>query len=580
MAKVDAGELLARALAAAGVHDVFALHGGHLDSFLQACPRNGIRLIDTRHESTAGHAAEAYARTTGQVGVCAITAGPGFTNSYTSIANAYLDAVPVLYITSSPPLREVELNVLQGGFDQVAAATPVTNWAHRVTSPERIPDLVSLALRKAYGGRPGPVLLEIPIDVFFTPVDERLATPTTGFDVSRPAPAPEVLRRALDLLRQAERPAIVAGGGTLFPSCAAELRQLADRTRIPVYTTGKAHGMLPVEHPANCRGAGGLGMLQTTGAAPDLVLLLGARQGMYTGGRSGRIIPNAAKLIQVDIEAAEIGRIRAADVAIAAGCRETLQAMLADPAPWPDWSAWADRAKAASGPFEQPFASLPAAAASGRLHPFHAAKAAFDSFGPDVIVTIDGGETGAWSGMFSRSSAPGGVLTNGYLGALGVGFGFAVGAQVAHPERRVVQVAGDGAVGFHLQEIDTMVRHNLPIVTIVFNNTAWGMSIHGQEGIYGAGAGVISRLKDTNYEQVAIALGGYGERVGNFEQIGPAIQRSLASGLPALVNLEIAPDVVHPLMGMMVGPASRPGEIVIPYYENIPPPPEDGAAIG
>jgi len=149
--------------------------------------------------------------------------------------------------------------------------------------------------------------------------------------------------------------------------------------------------------------------------------------------------------------------------------------------------------------------------------------------------------------------AAGGVLTNGTSGALGVGFGFAVGAQVAHPERRVVQIAGDGAVGFHLQEIDTMVRHNLPIVTIVFNNTAWGMSVHGQEGMYGTGAGVISGLRDTDYEQVAIALGGYGERVGNFEQIGPAIQRSLASGLPALVNLEIAPSVVHPMMGAMVG---------------------------
>jgi len=572
MAKVDAGELLARTLVQAGVQDVFALHGGHLDSFLQGCHRNGIRLIDTRHESTAGHAAEAYARTTGRVGVCAVTAGPGFTNSYTSIANAFLDAIPVLFITSSPPLRETELNVLQGGFDQVAAAAPVTKWAHRITNPERIPDLVSLAMRKAYGGRPGPVLLDIPIDVFFTPIDERLATTATGFHIDRPSPSPRVLARALGLLRQAQRPAMVVGGGVLFPPCNDEIRRFADVTGIPVFTTGKAHGMLPDDHPAHCRGTSGLGMLGAMGSAPDVVLLMGARQGLYTGGRSARILPSEAQLIQVDIEPSELGRVREADVAVAAGCRETLLAMLADPDPWPDRSAWTTRAKAASAPFEQPFAGLAAVTPSGRLHPFHVAKAIFDALGPDRIVTIDGGETGLWAGMFSGSTLPGGVLTNGYLGALGVGFGFAIGAQVAHPERRVVQIAGDGAFGFHAQELDTMVRHNLPIVTVVFNNTVWGMSVHGQEGVFGAGSGVISRLNDTDYERVGIAFGGYGERVSNFEQVGPALQRSLDSGLPAVVNVEIAPEVVHPIMGYMVGPASASGETVIPYYENIPAP--------
>ena len=572
MAKVDAGELLARTLVQAGVQDVFALHGGHLDSFLQGCQRHGIRLIDTRHESTAGHAAEAYARTTGRIGVCAVTAGPGFTNSFTSIANAYLDAIPVLFITSSPPLREAELNVLQGGFDQVAAATPVTKWAHRVTNPERIPDLVSLAIRKAYGGRPGPVLLDIPIDVFFTPVEERLATNPTGFQVERPAPAPRVLAEALALLRQAQRPAMIVGGGVLFPPCSAEIRSFADATGIPVFTTGKAHGMLPADHPANCRGTSGMGMLSAMGFAPDVVLLMGALQGLHTGGRSGRAIPGEAKLIQVDIEPAEIGRIREADVAIAAGCRETILAMLADPGPWPDRSAWTARAKAASAPFEQPFTAVPVVAPGGRLHPFHVAKAIFDTLGPDPIVILDGGEAPLWASTFLGSTLPGGVLTNGYLGALGVGFGFAIGAQVAHPERRVVQIAGDGAFGFHALELDTLVRHNLPVVTIVFNNTVWGMSIHGQEAAFGAGSGVISSLGDADYERVASAFGGYGERVSNFEQVGPAVQRALDSGLPGVVNVEIAPEVVHPVTTFMVGAASIPGEVVIPYYENIVPP--------
>ena len=190
MATVNAGQLLARTLAEADIADVFALHGGHLDTFLQGCREHGVRLIDTRHEATAGHAAEAYARTTGRVGVCAVTAGPGFTNAFTALANAYLDAVPIVVLTSSPPLREAERNVLQGGFDQLAAAAAVTKWAHRVTHPERVPELLALALRTAYGGKPGPVLLEVPIDVFFTPVDERLVPRPTGFAVERPARPP------------------------------------------------------------------------------------------------------------------------------------------------------------------------------------------------------------------------------------------------------------------------------------------------------------------------------------------------------------------------------------------------------
>ncbi|MCC7365754.1 MAG: thiamine pyrophosphate-binding protein [Dehalococcoidia bacterium] len=570
MAKLDAGQLLARTLVEAGVHDVFALHGGHLDAFLQGCTQEGIRLIDVRHEATAGHAAEGYARTTGRIGVCTVTAGPGFTNAYTAIADAYLDSIPVLFITSSPPLRETEWNSLQGGFDQVAAALPVTKWAHRVTNGERLPDLVSLAMRKAFSGRPGPVLLDVPIDVMFRPIDERAITRPTVFAVNRPAPAPADVARLVELLQGAERPALVLGGGTLFPPCAEEVRRFADATNIPVFTTGKAHGMLPPDHASNFGGMGALGLASAMGMAPDLVILLGARQGMYTGGRGTATIPAGAKIVQVDIEPAEIGRIRPVDLPIAAGCQELLRALLAEPKSLPDFAGWRTKVRELLPVMQAAFASLPAKAESGRIHPFHALKSVFDAIGPEAIITSDGGESGVWAGQFFRTGVPGGVLTNGYLGTLGCGTGFAIGAQVAHPGRRVVQIAGDGAFGFHLQELDTMVRHNLPIVTVVANNTIWGMSTHGQEGIWGAGQTVAATLRDTDYDRVAVAFGGYGERVKNFEEVAPAVQRSLDANLAAVVNLEIAPDVVHPLMVQMMAPPADPTDIVIPYYENIP----------
>ena len=188
MARINGGAVLAKSLAALGVKEVFALHGGHLDAFLVACAGESIRLTDTRHEATAGYAAEAYARATGTIGVCVVTAGPGFTNAVTAMTDAYLDAVPVLFITGSPPLREVATNPLQGGFDQVAMAAPVTKWSHRITNVERIPDLVDKAIRIAMTGRPGPVYLEVPIDIMFGPMrDEDLVLPSQPALSARPA---------------------------------------------------------------------------------------------------------------------------------------------------------------------------------------------------------------------------------------------------------------------------------------------------------------------------------------------------------------------------------------------------------
>ena len=246
MKTINGGAVLARTMSALGVKEVFALHGGHLDSFLVACAGEGIRLTDTRHEATAGYAAEAYARATGGIGVCVVTAGPGFSNAMTPMVDAWLDATPVLFITGSPPLREVATNPLQGGFDQVAMAAPVTKWAHRITNVERIPDLVDKAVRIALSGRPGPVYLEVPIDIMFGPMAEKdLVLPGRPALSARPAPSPEAVTRILDLLAAASRPAIIVGGGALSKRCAAELAEFARRTGTPVVRPRSPRGCPP-----------------------------------------------------------------------------------------------------------------------------------------------------------------------------------------------------------------------------------------------------------------------------------------------------------------------------------------------
>lgn len=581
MDKMTGGALLARTLRAAGVTDVFSLHGGHLDAFLIACADHGIRLTDTRHEASAGHAAEAYARATGKVGVAVVTAGPGFTNAYTAIANAYLDRMPVLFIVGAPSTRESDLNTLQGGIDQIAAASHVSKWAFRVGAGARLPEIVEQAIRRATTGVPGPVVLEVPIEVMFTPVKvpERIETLSNfGLDAG-PAPARAQVTAILDLLGAAARPVIVAGGGAALSDDGQALLAFAEATETPVVTAMKAEGMMPQDHPLNGGSAVSVPIAAAMGAAADLVILLGTRIGLFTGGRHG-IIPAGAKVVQIDIDGAEPGRGGPIDLAVMADCREALAALTEAAADrtWTSRGAWAERLRAARTAPHARWAGTPAHGDTGLLHPFHAAKALAEALPKDAVIVCDGGESSVWVRDHIRPEGRGAFMITGYLGTLGVGQGFAIGAARAFPDRPVVLFAGDGGVGFHIQEFDTMVRHGLQVITVVLNNACWGMSQNGQDLIYGEDRRAIVGLADSAYEKVAEAFGGFGARVDRLDQIPAAIQAALESGRPACINVRIDGAVVNPVTMAMVGmPAGKPkaaapkdgDKVVMPYYENV-----------
>ena len=264
MARIDGGEMLIRVLKQQGIREIFTLHGGHLDAIFQAALDHGIRLIDTRHEQAAGHAADGWARTTGRPGVAIITAGPGVTDVVTGVANAYLDCIPTLFIDGAAPLVDAETLPLQGGIDQVALMTPITKWAHRITHTHRIPDLVAQALRVATTGRPGPVFLEIPVDVLFKRIDEADAVfPERVRPGAQPAPPPAAVEQAIEWLRAAERPVILAGGGAWFSGAEAELPSFAECTGIPVFANSKARGMLSDNHPLCGRSFMSLGAVES-----------------------------------------------------------------------------------------------------------------------------------------------------------------------------------------------------------------------------------------------------------------------------------------------------------------------------
>lgn len=573
----NGGELLVRTLARAGIDTIFTLHGGHLDAIFQAALDHGLTLVDTRHEQAAGHAADGWARTTGQTGVAIVTAGPGFTDCITAIANAHLDCIPTLFIAGAAPLRDAETLPLQGGLDQVAMVAPITKWAHQITHTHRIPDLVAHALRMARSGRPGPVFLEVPIDVLFAPVDDTAITIPAPVLAAPPRPTADAVVTALDWLQDAARPVILAGGGTWFSGAERALVAFAERTGIPVFTNGRARGTIPAGHPLCGGGFTDLAMAAMTGGgAPDVVLLLGARIGLFTGGRSGAVIPHSAKVIQVDIEPSEIGRNRDIELGITADCRQTLldlDAAAAERA-WPDRSGWQTDAAGFGRAHALLFGSA-LEASDGPIHPYRLMAEIARALPEGSIVTADGGETASWMDMVAEVSAGGRWMSHGYLGCLGTGMPFAIAAQVAHPHRRVLCVVGDGSVGLNFAEFDTMVRHRLPIVVVVNNDQQWGMSAHGQDLIYGHDRRVVTDLSPAHYEQAAAGFGCHAEHVTEIAEIGPALERAFASGLPACVNVLTDPSVIAPvtmaLCGALAGDDanSNGGKVTIPYYEDL-----------
>ena len=576
MAEIDGGEMLVRVLEAERIRELFTLHGGHLDAIYQAALNHGLRLVDTRHEQAAGHAADGWARTTGQIGVAIVTAGPGVTDVITAVANAYLDCVPTLFIGGAAPLADAETLPLQGGFDQLDLMRPVTKWAHRVTHPHRIPDLVAQALRTATTGRPGPVYLEIPIDVLFARVDEsRPLFPRTVRPDAAPAPAPAAVERAIAMLHGAERPAILAGGGAWFSGATRELVAFAERTGIPVFVNAKARGMIPDDHPLAGRSFANLGAAaKLAGGGADVVMLVGARLGLFTGGRSGELL-GAARLIQIDIAGEEIGRNREVDVAIVADCREALRALddAASAERWPGRPTWQRAVGEARVLHRQMFRD--ASAKDGPpIHPYRLADAITRVVEREAVLVADGGETSSWLDMVAEVRGGGHWLSHGYLGCLGTGMPFAIAAKLAHPSRQVLCITGDGSVGLNFAEFDTMVRHRLAITTVVNNDRQWGMSAHGQQLIYGKERQVVTELAPTRYDLAAAGFGCHAEHVEEPRDLIPALERALASGKAACVNVMTDPEVIAPVTLAMYG-AFKPsvegkekkgGRVAMPYY--------------
>ncbi len=534
--KVLGADLLARALKQQGVDTFFFIMGAPMSSGEKAAINLGIRGIDVRHEQAAAMMAHGYARVANKPGVCMACSGPGTLNFGTGLATALVDCVPVVALGGSSPINEYQQGAFQE-FDQVAALRPVVKWAERIYDAKRIPDYVNLAFAKALSGKPGPVYLDFPSDVLYAEIDEDdVSWPVVKPEGHRTRPAGDeaLVEQAIEALEKAERPAIISGSGVLWSDASASLTEFVDATGIPVYTTPQGRGVVPEDHKAIFPNARSTALREA-----DVVLVVGTRLNYVFGRGMAPRFAEDVRLIRIDIDPDEITETPQVEIGIVGDARTVLEQMIAMAggrigpdtyAPWLEKLTAIENDKAAKFQPKLDSDQMP-------IHPLRLCKEIRDFLPRDAILAVDGQEIL----NFGRQSIPtyvaGHRLNSGTFGTMGVGLPFGLGAKAAKPDAFVMVLHGDGSFAMNGMELDTAVRHKLPVLTVISLNGGW--TADPEKIKPGRDLGY------TRFHDLAESLDCYGEYVERIEDIRPALERAaeqVRAGRPALVNVRTDPD--------------------------------------
>jgi acetolactate synthase-1/2/3 large subunit len=523
-----------------GIDHLFGVVGGHVYPIFEGCTAEGIRVIDVRHEESGAHMAEGWALTTGRLAACVGTAGPGFTNMLTGVANAHAGSSPLLAIGRRARVHEFDTRALQD-FNQIDVIKPMTKFARSVYETERIPEYFDLAIQHATTGRPGPVYLETPMDRLFAEVDDDdVHLPDSTAGKSLPAGNSQDVERAIELIDRAERPIVIAGGGVWWAQAQDDLEALIERADLPLFTRAAGRGCISDDHPLVI-GSGIAANPVTQGALAqaDLIVLLGTRFGFTF---EDRFVPATTKIVRVDIEPSAFSNGRGAEIGVVGDAGVVIR-QLADGVGRASHKEWVEQLQASAQGLAR--AIEPALNSDQRpIHPlrlFHEVSRFVDA---DTVLSVGGGDVCGWGNLILRAPGPGQFLsiTSSIFGCLGVAVPYGIAAKLAHPDKKVIVTTGDGSFGLTCMEMETAVRHNLPIVTIVGNDQGWGMIKRDFEKLKGE-AHPACGLSPTRYDKIVEGMGGHGELVDKPEDIGPAIQRAIDSGLPACVNVMIDPEI-------------------------------------
>jgi acetolactate synthase I/II/III large subunit len=527
------GRIVAKVLKARGVTHLFTLSGGHLFSIYDGCKEEGIEIVDVRHEQTAVFAAEGFAKATRSAGVAALTAGPGVTNGVSAIAGAQANGSPVTVLGGRAPEMRWGSGSLQE-FDHLPVVEALVKSAETVKDPGEIAARTAAALDLASAGPTGPTFIDFPLDVVFSEGEAGIPAAPAPVELT-PAVGVE---EAAELLADAERPVAMAGSGLYWGNGERQLQALAEALRMPVFLNGLGRGCLPADHDLCFSRARGTGLQEA-----DVAVVIGVPLDFRLG--FGASFGEQTKIVRVDAAANALSANRLPDLDLVGNVAATLGALheLTEgrsrslPA-WREQLAGieAEKREAERAELEDPRTPL---------HPVRIYGELGQVLDRDAIVIGDGGDFVSYAGRYVETFEPGCWMDPGPFGCLGAGPGQAIGAKLAHPDRQVCLLLGDGAFGFSGIEFDTMARHGLGVVGVMGNNGIWALEHHPMKFLYGYS--VAAELRpETPYERMVEALGCDGILVREPEQLRPALEQAFESGRPTLVNVLTDPEVVYP----------------------------------
>ncbi|AKG92317.1 Thiamine pyrophosphate-requiring protein [Geoglobus ahangari] len=548
---MEASELVAKVIVNEGVRSVFALPSGEILPLCEHLRDEGVNVIFARHEQAVGNMAEGYARVTRNAGVAIVPTGPGLASLMPALAQAYYSGSPIVAISGHSKFENLDRNA----FEEIEGARWVeryVKWSKMPIFPERLHEYVQEAFRHALSGKFGPALLEIPKDVLNAEVenDVELAPPERYRYTGRIVCESRFFDRAIEMLNSAEKPVIVAGSGVYWSGAEEELRMLAERLSIPVAVNGMAFGTIPTTHPLYAGPAPGNVLLKEA----DLVMVIGTRLDDFLGFGVG-LFSDEARIIQVDIDWSQIGKNRYVDLGVVSDAKAFLSGLLERANGIKRFDYWAKEfGEMAKGMMEM---LVRPASENGMLKPQEMMLELSSLITRDDIVVLDGGETTAWGLLLLKAERAGNVFNSqGELGHLGAGVPMGIAAKSAFPEKRVFVVTGDGSFLFNGVEIETAVRHELPIIVIVANDSAWGMVCHTRYLSTGSKErACFGTLLNENarYDKFAESLGAYGELVEKKGELTEAIRRAVESGMPAVIDVRISREEMSPLAYMLSG---------------------------
>jgi thiamine pyrophosphate-dependent acetolactate synthase large subunit-like protein len=532
MAELTGSEIIARCLQKAGIKDIFYIMGGPMLLAEATAIKEGIRMIDVRHEQAAAFACQAYSRLKQTPSVCMAASGPGVTNLITGMANALIDCCPVVAFGGSSPISQFGRQVFQE-IDQVELMRGCCKHVDRIVNLKRIPQQVSFALQCAMSGKPGPVYVDCPGDMLYQKIDENLidwSYAERPLMDSRSPGDPRQVAALVSALQKAERPLIVSGSGVIWSRAWNEMQQFVEAAGVPFYTTPQGRGVVPDDHEYSY-----LAMRSSAFRDADLIIVLGTRMNYIIGHASPPRFGPGATIARIDVDAGEIAMAaRYVDIPIVGDCKavlgQLLEAIKGKIAPT-NFSAW--RKKLHDGEQQKRTAAgANRPAEDGDIHPVRMLEAVRDFMKRDAILCVDGQETLNFGRQTMSTFAPGHRLNSGPFGTMGVGLPFGVGAKVACPDKQVIVVHGDGSMGMNAMEMDTAIRHKIPLLIVISLNGGWtGDPKREKPG---------RDLGYMRYDKICEALGGYGEYITKPEDITPALERAqkkVDEGMVALVNV-------------------------------------------